>query len=60
MHVDTTSADIKYALVFKHPNSPLVDAKFSKHNTDAPSSMTVSYMDMKEQLQYRYIISIEG
>ncbi|KAL3802768.1 LOW QUALITY PROTEIN: hypothetical protein HJC23_007545, partial [Cyclotella cryptica] len=54
------SPDMKYALVSTHLNSSLVDAKFSKHNDDAPEVMTAPYMDMKEQLKYRYIISIEG
>lgn len=54
------SPDMKFALVSKHLNSSLVDAKFSKHNDDAPVDMVGSYMDMKEQLKYKYIISIEG
>eukprot|EP00956_Cyclotella_meneghiniana_P036342 scaffold124319_cov85-Cyclotella_meneghiniana.AAC.4 len=67
--VDTTSIangfiggsnDMKYALVSQHLNSLLVNAKFSKHNDDAPGDMVGSYLDMKEQLKYRYIISIEG
>ena len=54
------SPDMKYALVSKHLNSTLVDAKFSKNCDDAPVQMIGSYLDMKEQLKYRYIISIEG
>mmetsp|Transcript_14979 Transcript_14979/g.32480 ORF Transcript_14979/g.32480 Transcript_14979/m.32480 type:complete len:921 (-) Transcript_14979:196-2958(-) len=52
--------DIKYALVSKHLNSALVDAKFSKHTKDAPRQMIGSYMGMKDQLTYKYLISIEG
>lgn len=55
-----SSTDMKYALVSTHLNSTFVDAKFSKHNDDAPIDMIGSYMDMKDQLKYRYIISIEG
>ena len=55
-----SSSDMKYALVSKHLDSTLVDAKFSKHNDDAPADMIGSYIDMKEQLKYKYIISIEG
>lgn len=54
------SPDMKYALVSAHLNSSLVDAKFSKQNDDVPEDMTAPFMDMKEQLKYRYIISIEG
>ena len=52
--------DIKYALVSKHLNSTLVNARFSKHTKDAPAEMIGSYMDGKDQLKYKYIISIEG
>ena len=52
--------NIKYALVSKHLNSSLVDAKFSKHTKDSPRDMIDSYMDIKDQLAYKYIISIEG
>lgn len=52
--------DMKFALVSKHLNSSLVDAKFSKHAKDAPRHMVASYMGIKEQLAYKYIISIEG
>ena len=44
--------DIKYALVSKHLNSTLVDAKFSKHTKDAPHHMIGSYLDVKDQLVY--------
>lgn len=54
------SNDMKYALVSKHLNSSMVDAKFSKHNNDAPRGMVQSYLGMRDQLKYRYIISIEG
>jgi hypothetical protein len=54
------SSDMKYALVSKHLNSSLIDAKFSKHHEDAPAEMIGSHLAMKEQLKYRYIISIEG
>ncbi|KAL7542718.1 hypothetical protein ACHAXR_012017 [Thalassiosira sp. AJA248-18] len=52
--------DIKYALVSKHLNSTLVDAMFSKHTKDAPTQMIGNYLDVKDQLTYKYIISIEG
>jgi hypothetical protein len=52
--------DIKFALVSRHVNSTIVDAKFSKHTKGAPYHMIGSYLDMKEQLKYKYIISIEG
>ena len=52
--------DIKFALVSRHINSTAVDAKFSKHTKGAPPHMIGSYMDVKEQLKYKYIISIEG
>ena len=52
--------DMKFALVSRYVNSTIVDAKFSKHTKGAPPSMIGSYMDMKEQLHYKYIISIEG
>ncbi len=52
--------DIKFALVSRHVNSTIVDAKFSKHTKGAPHHMIGSYMDLKEQLKFRYIISIEG
>jgi hypothetical protein len=55
-----SSSDMKYELVSKHLNSSWVDAKFSKQNEEAPAEMIGSYLDMKEQLKYRYIISIEG
>lgn len=54
------SPDMKYALVSKHLNSSLVDAKFSKNNDGAPLEMIGSYLDMTDQLHYKYIISIEG
>ena len=54
------SPDMKYALVSKYLNSSSVDAKFSKHNDGAPVNMVGSYMDIKKQLKYRYIISVEG
>jgi hypothetical protein len=54
------SPDMKYAFVSTYLNSSLVDAKFSKHNEDVPEDMIAPYMDMKKQLKYRYIISIEG
>eukprot|EP01082_Thalassiosira_pseudonana_P009064 g8050.t1 g8050 contig27:73342-76182(-) len=57
--IDNTH-DIKYALVSKHLNSSLVDAKFSRHADSAPPLMAGSYLDMKDQLRYKYIISIEG
>lgn len=57
--IDNTH-DIKYALVSKHLNSSLVDAKFSRHANSAPPLMAGSYLDMKDQLRYKYIISIEG
>jgi hypothetical protein len=52
--------DIKFALVSKHLDSTLVNAKFSKVAKGAPKHMMGSYMDMKNQLAYKYIISIEG
>mmetsp|Transcript_16468 Transcript_16468/g.39420 ORF Transcript_16468/g.39420 Transcript_16468/m.39420 type:complete len:893 (-) Transcript_16468:105-2783(-) len=52
--------DIKYALVSTHLNSTLIDAKFSKHTKEAPRHMIGSYMEVKDQLVYKYIISIEG
>lgn len=52
--------DIKFALVSRHVNSTTVDAKFSKHTKGAPPHMIGSYLDVKEQLKYKYIISIEG
>ena len=52
--------DMKFALVSKHLNSSLVDAKFAKHTKDAPHHMVAQIMDIKEQLAYKYIISVEG
>jgi hypothetical protein len=52
--------DIKFSLVSRHLNSTMVDAKFSKHTKSAPQDMIGSYMDVQEQLKYKYIISIEG
>eukprot|EP00986_Skeletonema_menzelii_P017357 scaffold19153_cov80-Skeletonema_menzelii.AAC.12 len=52
--------DVKFALVSRHVNSTTVDAKFSKHTKGAPPHMIGSYLDVKEQLKYKYIISIEG
>lgn len=51
---------MKYALVSNHLNSTVVDAKFSKSTEHAPHNMIGQYMDMKAQLQHKYIISIEG
>ena len=55
----------RYALVSKHLNSSMVDAKFSKHvekglELGMDPRMAGSYMDVKEQLTYKYVISIEG
>jgi hypothetical protein len=55
-----TNDDIKFALVSNHLNSTLVNAKFSKIAKGAPKHMMGSYMEMKNQLNYKYIISIEG
>ncbi|KAL7457630.1 hypothetical protein ACHAWC_009225 [Mediolabrus comicus] len=52
--------DIKFSLVSRHLNSTIVDVKFSKHTKGAPQDMIGSYMDVEEQLKYKYIISIEG
>lgn len=51
---------IAYSLVSKYVNSTLVNAKFSKHTTGAPHDMVGEYKTMKEQLIYKYIVSIEG
>ena len=56
----THTNDIKFALVSKHVNSTTVDAKFSKNTKGAPRHFVGSYMSMKDQLAYKYIISIEG
>ena len=56
----STNDYMKYALVSKHLNSTIVDAKFSKSTEHAPKEMIGLYMDMKAQLAYKYIISIEG
>ncbi|KAL3815510.1 hypothetical protein ACHAXA_006207 [Cyclostephanos tholiformis] len=55
-----TNDEIKFALVSKHLHSSLVNAKFSELSKGAPKRMLGSYMDMKNQLTYKYIISIEG
>jgi len=55
-----TTDDIKYALVYQHLNSTIVNAKYSKHIKDAPSHLIGQYLDMSQQLKYKYIISIEG
>lgn len=54
------SNDIKFALVSRHVNSTIVDAKFSKHTKGAPPHMIGSYLDAKAQMKYKYVISIEG
>lgn len=51
---------MKHALVSKHLNSTVVDAKFSKSTEHTPKEMIGQYMDIKAQLAYKYIISIEG
>jgi len=61
--VDTN--DIKYALVSKYLNSTVVDAKYSKHvekglDLGMDPNMVGSYMEIEEQLSYKYVISIEG
>lgn len=56
----STNDHIKYALVSKHLNSTVVDARFSKSVEHAPKVMIGQYMDMKAQLAYKYVISIEG
>ena len=52
-----TTDDIKYALVSNHLNSTLIDAKYSKHIKDAPTNLIGQYLDMSQQLKYKYIIS---
>ncbi|KAL7554717.1 hypothetical protein ACHAWF_018240 [Thalassiosira exigua] len=59
-YANAHDTDIQYALVSKHVNSALVDAKFSTHAKQAPPDMVGSYLDVKDQLAYKYIISIEG
>jgi hypothetical protein len=56
--IDTN--DIKFSLVSMHFNSTIVDAKFSKRTKGVPVQMTGAYLDLKDQLKYKYIISIEG
>lgn len=52
--------DASTHLVSKHHNSTLVDSKFSKNTIGVSRHLVGSYMDMRDQLTYKYIISIEG
>lgn len=54
------SKEMKNALVFRHLESEIVDAKFSKCTEGLPSGCCGSYMSMKDQLKHKYLISIEG
>lgn len=58
------SKSIRYALVSKYLNSTVVDAKYSKHvdkglDLGMDPNMAGSYMELEEQLSYKYVISIE-